>query len=108
MLQWNDGGWEHRAFWGKDVISYGAAKSPSRHSMGKLPEAGAWVRLEIPAKDVGFHTATDVGGWSFDQDGGTVYWDKSGLVKRPENPRIEPLGDVMWALVTSPEFQYIR
>jgi Protein of unknown function (DUF1553)/Protein of unknown function (DUF1549)/Planctomycete cytochrome C len=108
MLQWNDGGWDHRAFWGKDVIPFGAAKSPSRHPMGKLPEAGAWVRLEIPAKVVGFHTATDVGGWSFDQDGGTVYWDKAGLVKRPENPKIEPLGDVMWALVTSPEFQYIR
>ncbi len=108
MLQWNDGEWEHRAFWGKDVIPYGTAKSPSRYSMGALPKTGGWMRLEVPARDVGFRSPAEVAGWSFDQDGGTVYWDKAGLMKHPENPRTEPLGDVLWALFTSPEFQFIQ
>jgi hypothetical protein len=30
------------------------------------------------------------------------------VVKRPRNPEREPLGDILWALVASPEFQYIR
>jgi len=34
--------------------------------------------------------------------------DKSGLVKQPKNPERQPLGDLLWALVASPEFQFIR
>jgi len=48
-------------------------------------------------------------GWSFDQyGGGAVYWDNSGVVKKPDNPEREPIGDALWALFASPEFQYIR
>jgi mono/diheme cytochrome c family protein len=32
----------------------------------------------------------------------------SEAVKKPRNPEREPLGDVLWALFVSPEFQYIR
>ena len=60
------------------------------------------------ARDVAIDSPTDIAGWSFDQQGGTVYWDKSGVVKNPKNPNRQPLGDVLWALFTSPEFQYIR
>ena len=47
-------------------------------------------------------------GISFDQSGGEVYWDKAGLQRNPQNPGAEPLGDVVWALAVSPEFQFIR
>jgi mono/diheme cytochrome c family protein len=109
MLQWNDGSWDHRAFWGDDLIPFGEVNTPTRRRLGPLPDAGQWVRLEIPAREVGIDSPTDIVGWSFDQqDGGSVYWDKAGVVKVPKNPRREPLGDVVWALFTSPEFQYIR
>jgi hypothetical protein len=108
MLQWNAGDWEHRAFWGRDLIKMGAPRSSSRREIGDLPKTGQWVRLEVLARDVGFRSPADIVGWSFDQNGGTVYWDKAGVLKRPPNPRNEPMGDVMWALFTSPEFQYIH
>ena len=109
MLQWNDGSWDHRAFWGDDVIPFGEANSSSRRRLGRLPAGGQWVRLEVPAREVGIETPTEINGWSFDQQGGgAVYWDKSGVVKVPRNPKREPVGDVLWALFTSPEFQYIR
>jgi len=109
MLQWNNGSWDQRAYWGDDLIPYGEPNTPSRRRLGPLPATGQWVRLEVPARDVGIAAATDIAGWSFDQfGGGAVYWDKSGVVKRPRNPEREPLGDILWALVASPEFQYIR
>ena len=40
MLQFNDGSWEHRAYWGGNHIDWGVEKSPSRLAMGPLPEAG--------------------------------------------------------------------
>src|ERR1051326_1410705 len=108
MLQWNNGNWEHRAFWGDDVIKFGEANTPSRRRMGPLPKPGEWARLEIPARQLGITSPVDFVGWSFDQQGGTVYWDKSGVVKVQKNPNREPVGDVLWALFASTEFQYIR
>ena len=109
MLQWNNGTWDQRAYWGEDLIPFGEPNTASRRRLGPMPAAGQWVRLEVPAREVGIAAAMDIGGWSFDQfGGGAVYWDKSGLVKRPPNPEREPLGDLLWALVVSPEFQYIR
>ena len=80
MLQWNDGSWEHRAYWGADRIDWGKNKSASRQHMGPLPALGQWVRLEVPAKLVGLKKGSKVGGWAFTQFGGKVYWDKSGKV----------------------------
>lgn len=114
MVQWNDGGgmdggWAHRAYWGEDVIRFGVAGSPSRRPMGSLPKPGEWVRLEIPAADVGFAgVAGRITGMSFDQVGGSVWWDFSGVVNAPENQAATALGDLLWALFTSPEFQYVR
>lgn len=113
MVQWNDGGgydggWAHRAYWGEDLIMYGVAESPSRRRLGPLPEAGRWVRLEVPASQVGFTRDGTLSGMSFDQVGGSVWWDASGILHVPHNPASAPLGDLMWALFTSPEFQYLR
>jgi hypothetical protein len=108
MMQWDNGNWEHRAFWGDDLIKFGEANTPSRRRIGPLPKAGEWVRLEVPARQLAITSPMDFAGWSFDQHGGTVYWDKAGVVKMPKNPNREPVGDALWALFASPEFQYIR
>lgn len=80
MLQWNDGSWSHRAYWGANSIDWGTVDSPSRRHMGPLPALGQWVRLEVSAKHVGLKKGSKVTGWAFTQFGGTVYWDKSGKV----------------------------
>lgn len=113
MIQWNDGGgndggWAHRAFWGENLIRFGTAGTPSRRAMGPLPPAGEWVRIEVPASAVGFTGAGRVVGMSFDQVGGTVWWDRSGVVGAPPDALDAALGDLMWALFASPEFQYVR
>ncbi|MEY3458118.1 MAG: hypothetical protein RL215_1275, partial [Planctomycetota bacterium] len=53
MLQFNDGSWEHRAFWGADRIPFGSGDGENHRPMGPLPEAGKWVRLEVAAAHVG-------------------------------------------------------
>src|ERR1043166_760235 len=53
LLQWTDGSWEHRAFWGANNISYGIFGGPSRFYAGALPSSGGWARLEGRARHVG-------------------------------------------------------
>ncbi|MDH3583885.1 MAG: DUF1549 domain-containing protein, partial [Phycisphaerae bacterium] len=55
MLQFNDGSWEHRAYWGEDRISFGGIgkDTPGHRRLGPLPKAGQWVRLEATPKQVG-------------------------------------------------------
>jgi hypothetical protein len=81
MLQFNDGTWEHRAYWGDDAIPWGS-DGPSRRRMGPLPKTGEWVRLEVEATRVGLNPGAALNGWAFTQFGGTVYWDKAGSVTR--------------------------
>ncbi|MCP4171436.1 MAG: DUF1553 domain-containing protein [Fuerstiella sp.] len=82
MLQWNDGSWNHRAYWGGDHIDWGEANSVSRRRIADLPAAGEWVRLAVPAADVGFKPGSEIKGWAFSQFDGTVHWDKAGIVSR--------------------------
>jgi mono/diheme cytochrome c family protein len=82
MLQWNTGDWKHRAFWGENVIPWGTDGTPQRRSMGPLPEAGKWVRLAVECAKVGLTPGMVISGWAFTQHGGTVYWDKAGIVTR--------------------------
>ncbi len=82
MLQWNDGSWEHRAYWGGNQIDWGAEGTVSRKRIGDLPAAGQWVRLEVPAADVGLQPGAKINGWAFTQFGGTVSWDQAGIVRR--------------------------
>jgi hypothetical protein len=51
ILQWHDASrsWDHRAYWGENLAPWGQDGTPSRLPMGPLPEAGKWVRLEVPA-----------------------------------------------------------
>lgn len=82
MLQFNDGSWNHRAYWGNDLIDWGTKDSPSRFRKGDLPEKGKWVRLEVPVTEVGLKKGSVVNGWAFTQYDGTVYWDKAGIVTK--------------------------
>jgi hypothetical protein len=85
----------YRATWG------GNSKRP-------LPEPGKWVRLDVPLSALTPRSSSgSITGWAFSQDGG-VEWGKAGIVSTPTNPTTELRGDLLWALATSPEFQYIR
>jgi hypothetical protein len=78
MLQWNDGSsWEHRAFWGANSVAWGVNNSPSLYNMGSIPAAGQWVRLEIPASNVGLE-GSSISGMAFTLYGGRATWDNSG------------------------------
>jgi mono/diheme cytochrome c family protein len=82
MLQFNSGNWEHRAYWGANIFENGVEATPSRLSMGPLPEAGRWVRLEVDATALGLAVNDPVSGMAFSQFGGHVYWDKAGTINR--------------------------
>ncbi len=75
------GGWEHRVFWGEDVIPFGGVgtKGPNHRPKGALPGTGKWVRLEATLEDLGFKPGQKVDGMSFDQFGGLAYWDAAGI-----------------------------
>jgi len=82
MLEWCEGtSWDHRAYWGEDLSLYGTGTPTSKVSMGMLPPAGRWVRLEVPASAVGLEGKT-VNGMAFTLAGGTVYWDRAGKAVR--------------------------
>jgi hypothetical protein len=77
MLQWNDGTWEHRAYWGANLISWGTDGTVSRRSMGALPAAGQWVQLSVPAAQVGLEGRT-LNGMAYTLYGGRATWDYAG------------------------------
>ncbi|MEL7497158.1 MAG: PSD1 and planctomycete cytochrome C domain-containing protein [Planctomycetota bacterium] len=82
MLQFNNGNWEHRVYWGGDKINWGTNQSPSRFRAGDLPETGKWVRLTVNAESVGFKKSSQINGMAFTQFGGKAYWDTAGIVSQ--------------------------
>lgn len=82
MLQWNDGSWEHRAYWGSNNIPWGVDGTASRRFMGPLPPTGQWVRLEVPAELVGLEDR-EVNGMAFTLWDGRATWDRAGRGCRP-------------------------
>ena len=80
MLQWNDGSWEHRAYWGTNQLSFGADGTSSRRYMGALPATGTWVRLAVPASWVGLEGRT-LNGMAFTLFGGRATWDYAGTTR---------------------------
>jgi RHS repeat-associated protein len=81
MLQWcsNESGWSHRAYWGANNIPWGTDGTFDRKYVGPLPQAGVWVKLEIPASAVGLEGKI-VNGMAFTLYGGRAAWDKAGKV----------------------------
>lgn len=78
MLQWNDGSWwDHRAYWGANLVPWGTDGTTSRRYMGALPATGQWVRLAVPAAQVGLEGRT-VSGMAYTLYGGRATWDYAG------------------------------
>jgi hypothetical protein len=77
MLQWNDGSWEHRAYWGANLIGWGTGASASRRYMGSLPPVGRWARLQVPAAQVGLEGRT-LNGMAYTFHNGRATWDRAG------------------------------
>lgn len=101
MLQFNGpNGWEHRAWWGKNLIEWGTDGSSSRLPMGPLPDTGKWVRLEVDAAAVGLTPGSQITGWAFTQYDGLVRWDKSGIVSTPVSPAAARLHELRAELQT--------
>ncbi|MBI3191617.1 MAG: Ig-like domain-containing protein, partial [Pedosphaera parvula] len=91
MLSWNGDNWEHRAYWGANNITYGADGTASRWYMGPLPAPGQWVRLEVPAANVGLEGQT-LTGMSFSVFDGRATWDYTGksavIASAPATPTV--------------------
>ncbi len=79
MLQWNswEEGWNHRAYWGANQIGWGTDGTQSRRYIGPIPATSRWVRLEVPASQLGLE-GKSVHGMAFSLYGGSVTWDASG------------------------------
>jgi subtilisin family serine protease len=77
MLIWNDGCWEHRAFWGENIITYGLDQTSARLYAGPLPPVGQWVRLEVPASQLELEGAM-LKGMGFTLVDGRATWDHAG------------------------------
>ena len=77
MLQWNDGSWEHRAYWGANLINWGTDGTVSRRYMGPLPATGQWVQLAVPASQVGLEGHT-LNGMAYTLYNGRATWDYAG------------------------------
>lgn len=93
MLQFHTAGWNHRAVWGEEgAIPFGQVRTPEKVQMGALPEAGKWVRLEVPAEKLGLKPGIKINGYAFTQFGGTVSWDRLAM-----SSRIDPAKDAQWS-----------
>ncbi len=77
MVQWLTYEWEHRAYWGANKVTWGIDGTNSRRFMGALPSVGQWVRLEVPASQVGLE-GKSIKGMTFTLYGGKATWDRSG------------------------------
>ena len=89
MIQFHTSEWSHRAIWGADVIEFGKKGTTERFVVGKLPETGKWVRLEVPGEKIGLKPGMQVSGFAFTVHGGTAYFDKFGVIGR-EDPASDP------------------
>ncbi|HYC60809.1 MAG TPA: carboxypeptidase regulatory-like domain-containing protein [Thermoanaerobaculia bacterium] len=81
LLEWNDGGWNRRAYWGENLIDYGGMHTVQRRRFGPMPEAGKWVRLEVPVSSMGM-TGMTLKGMAFTMYGGRAWFDRIAVASR--------------------------
>ena len=83
MLEFDDGVWEHRAYWGEDKCRLaGSPNGPQHFRAGPLPDVGKWSRLEIEADKLNLRPDTLIRGMAFVQFDGVAYYDTPGLQSR--------------------------
>jgi hypothetical protein len=71
--------WEHRAYWGENLLRYAADGTPAQRRIGALPATGQWVRLEVPASAVGLEGQAVVG-LSLTLYDGRATFDQAGKI----------------------------
>jgi RHS repeat-associated protein len=81
MLQWSEvtAGWRYKAYWGPNKLIWGGDEG-TKISMGPLPQAGGWVKLEVPASALGLE-GKELKGMAFTLYGGRANWDKAGKTR---------------------------
>jgi hypothetical protein len=80
MISWStNSSWEHRAYWGANKLDRGAAGTAGRYNAGALPDAGQWVRLEVPASAVGMENQSATA-MKFELFDGRATFDKTGTL----------------------------
>jgi hypothetical protein len=99
MLQFSIGGkWSARANWGDDdAIPYGKQGTPEKLLLGKLPEPGKWVRLEVEVSRLELKAGSRISGLAFTLFDGTAYWDKAGLVSTADPAQNPIFSLAAWA-----------
>lgn len=114
MLQWRTSDWEHRAYWGDNLIPRGQDATASRLRMGNLPTAGQWVRLDVPAASVGLADAATgnaaINGMAFSLYGGRAAYAMTGATNGAADrewfadllpPGAQTAGEDAWDLLTN-------
>jgi hypothetical protein len=89
LLEWYGDSFEHRAYWGANKFSWGTDGTASRRFIGPIPNAGQWVRLEVPASLVGLEGQT-LSGMGFELWDGQATWDHAGKSITPPPPPPPP------------------
>ena len=83
MIQWNDGSWNHRAYWGSNAITFGTNGTASRLAMGALPPTGQWTRLSgAEAQQVALTNSSSSAAWR-----AHTLWRSRHLGLHRQNPR---------------------
>jgi hypothetical protein len=111
MMQFHsNNSWDHRSFWGEDLINFGGlgADVVAHRPMGPLPATGQWVRLEVDANHVGLAAGAVIDGFAFTQFGGKAYWDDAGILGYGEKQELEPLLSTPIELRSDKDAQKIR
>ena len=86
MLQWHADSWDHRAYWGENLIDWGAEGTLARARAGDLPTPGEWVQLRLPAALVGLEgLAAD--GMAFTLYDGQAAFAMTGAIATGGAPR---------------------
>jgi hypothetical protein len=100
MVQFHTSDWKYRANWGdEDAIPYGEKGTEKKKQMGKLPELGKWVRLEMDTTDLRMlKQGLRINGIGFTQFGGTVSWDKAGVLSRLVQKDLSPISMRQWEI----------
>ena len=73
MLEWNNGTWEHRAYWGANNINNGVNGTASRRYMGACPPPASGCRLMVPPARSAWRAAR-IRAMTFTLYGGRATW----------------------------------
>lgn len=110
MLRWHGpNGWEHRAYWGENLIPGGTDGTAARLRVGPLPTAGQWTMLAVAASALGL-AGQNVDGMAFAlHDGRAAFgltgartaevWRKWFCNFLPTGARVQ--GDEPWDLLSA-------